>query len=184
MVACFASSAPLACLVPAASCLHLVGCPACALVCLSRHSACRVSDSGVYEEGLTRQSGCGVGGRGMAGRAGAQAALACLNSQISAATGSLSWMTTEWLIRKRPSVLGIISGALAVKLVSPLARLSPTPSCSSLLFLLALSISFSLGLGCGCVWQRAETCLSVHTHMYLCAWPLGLKCVASWPLVH
>mmetsp|Transcript_64388 Transcript_64388/g.94277 ORF Transcript_64388/g.94277 Transcript_64388/m.94277 type:complete len:727 (+) Transcript_64388:235-2415(+) len=50
---------------------------------------------------------------GTAGRAGAQAALACLNSQISAATGSLSWMTTEWLIRKRPSVLGIISGALA-----------------------------------------------------------------------
>jgi len=50
---------------------------------------------------------------GTAGSAGWQAALACLNSQIAAATGSLSWMTTEWLIRKRPSVLGIISGALA-----------------------------------------------------------------------
>jgi len=36
-----------------------------------------------------------------------------LNTQISAATGSLSWMCTEWFIRKRPSVLGIISGALA-----------------------------------------------------------------------
>jgi len=139
MLACFAASAPLTYLMTGACWLHLVACPTCAFVCLSRHSACRVSDSGVYEESLTRQSGCGVGGSGMAGSAGAQAALACLNTQISAATGSLSWMTTEWLIRKRPSVLGIISGALAVKLVSPLPRLSPSPSCSSLLFLLALS---------------------------------------------
>ena len=36
--------------------------------------------------------------------------------QIAAATGSLSWMSTEWIIRKRPSVLGIVSGALAVLL--------------------------------------------------------------------
>lgn len=39
--------------------------------------------------------------------------MACLNTQVSAAAGSLSWMTTEWCMRKRPSVLGIISGALA-----------------------------------------------------------------------
>jgi len=52
--------------------------------------------------------------RGGTGSAGPRAAMACLNTQISAATGSLSWMCTEWFIRKRPSVLGIISGALAV----------------------------------------------------------------------
>lgn len=50
---------------------------------------------------------------GSSGGANSRAAIACLNTQISAATGSLSWMCTEWLIRKRPSVLGIISGALA-----------------------------------------------------------------------
>lgn len=40
-------------------------------------------------------------------------ALAMLNTQIAGATASLSWMVTEWIIRKRPSVLGIISGSLA-----------------------------------------------------------------------
>jgi Amt family ammonium transporter len=58
-------------------------------------------------------------GSGTAGSAGVRAAIACLNTQISAATGSLSWMTTEWFIRKRPSVLGIISGALAVPAPAP-----------------------------------------------------------------
>lgn len=40
-------------------------------------------------------------------------ALAMLNTQIAGATASLSWMVTEWIIRKRPSVLGIISGSIA-----------------------------------------------------------------------
>eukprot|EP00286_Rhodomonas_abbreviata_P028331 CAMPEP_0181293446 /NCGR_PEP_ID=MMETSP1101-20121128/3070_1 /TAXON_ID=46948 /ORGANISM="Rhodomonas abbreviata, Strain Caron Lab Isolate" /LENGTH=608 /DNA_ID=CAMNT_0023398035 /DNA_START=172 /DNA_END=1995 /DNA_ORIENTATION=+ len=41
------------------------------------------------------------------------AGMAMLNTQISASVSSLTWMFTEWAIRKRPSVLGIISGAVA-----------------------------------------------------------------------
>uniref|UniRef100_A0A7S0I0Y4 Ammonium transporter n=1 Tax=Hanusia phi TaxID=3032 RepID=A0A7S0I0Y4_9CRYP len=38
------------------------------------------------------------------------AATSVLNTNLAAATASLTWMCTEWIIRKRPSVLGIISG--------------------------------------------------------------------------
>jgi Amt family ammonium transporter len=43
------------------------------------------------------------------GRAG----YAMLVTQVATAAAALSWMTAEWIIRKRPSVLGIISGAVA-----------------------------------------------------------------------
>ena len=45
--------------------------------------------------------------------ASALAANAMAVTQISTATSTLSWMLTEWLIKKRPSVLGIISGTVA-----------------------------------------------------------------------
>ena len=38
---------------------------------------------------------------------------ACLTTQISAATGAMSWMLLEWAIRKQPSVLGMVNGAVA-----------------------------------------------------------------------
>ena len=41
------------------------------------------------------------------------AAAAMLNTQVAAAAAGLAWMFTEWLIAKKPSVLGIISGAVA-----------------------------------------------------------------------
>jgi len=50
------------------------------------------------------------------GSAGADLKLgsvAVLNTQVAAATASMTWMITEWIIRKRPSVLGIISGSIA-----------------------------------------------------------------------
>jgi len=50
---------------------------------------------------------------GTAGQVGAQAAQAVLNTHIGASTGSLAWMSTEWVLRRRPSVFAIISGALA-----------------------------------------------------------------------
>ncbi|PLP56799.1 ammonia channel protein [Mesorhizobium loti] len=41
------------------------------------------------------------------------AAAAMLNTQVAAAAAGLAWLFTEWLIAKKPSVLGIISGAVA-----------------------------------------------------------------------
>ena len=36
-----------------------------------------------------------------------------MNTQVATAAAGLSWMFAEWLVVKRPSVLGIISGAVA-----------------------------------------------------------------------
>src|SRR5690606_20434205 len=41
------------------------------------------------------------------------AAAAMVNTQVAAATAGLAWMFTEWLVAKKPSVLGVISGAVA-----------------------------------------------------------------------
>lgn len=41
------------------------------------------------------------------------AGAAMMNTQVAAAAAGLAWMFTEWLIAKKPSVLGIISGAVA-----------------------------------------------------------------------
>ncbi|KAJ1425888.1 ammonium transporter AmtB-like domain-containing protein, partial [Ochromonadaceae sp. CCMP2298] len=41
------------------------------------------------------------------------AAFAVLTTQISAAVAALSWMLTEWYFRGLPSVLGMVSGAVA-----------------------------------------------------------------------
>tara|TARA_B110000196_G_C21116720_1_gene650937 strand:+ start:468 stop:1760 length:1293 start_codon:yes stop_codon:yes gene_type:complete len=50
-------------------------------------------------------AGSAVGANGTAG-------MAMLVTQISAAAAALSWMTIEWIIRGKPSVLGIISGSI------------------------------------------------------------------------
>jgi ammonium transporter, Amt family len=41
------------------------------------------------------------------------AGLAMAVTQIAAAAGGLAWMLAEWIVHKKPSVLGIISGAIA-----------------------------------------------------------------------
>lgn len=50
---------------------------------------------------------------GSALAANQQAGIAMLNTQIATAMAALTWMSTEWIIRKQPSVLGILSGAVA-----------------------------------------------------------------------
>jgi len=50
---------------------------------------------------------------GPAGKVGPQAAQAMLNTHVAAACGSIAWMSTEWVLKRRPSVFGIISGSLA-----------------------------------------------------------------------
>jgi Amt family ammonium transporter len=50
---------------------------------------------------------------GSALASGELAGTAMLNTHVSAATAALVWMTIEWLARGKPSVLGILSGAVA-----------------------------------------------------------------------
>jgi Amt family ammonium transporter len=50
---------------------------------------------------------------GSAVAANGAAGMAMAVTQIATAAASLAWMFTEWLVAKKPSVLGIISGAIA-----------------------------------------------------------------------
>ncbi len=50
---------------------------------------------------------------GSAVAANGRAGMAMAVTQIATATAALAWMFAEWLVHKKPSVLGIISGAVA-----------------------------------------------------------------------
>ena len=50
---------------------------------------------------------------GSAAAADARAGMAMTATHVAAATAALSWMFAEWLVNKKPSVLGIVSGAVA-----------------------------------------------------------------------
>jgi len=50
---------------------------------------------------------------GSAGAADGRAGLAMLVTQVGAATAALGWMLAEWMLRGRPSMLGLCSGAVA-----------------------------------------------------------------------
>ena len=50
---------------------------------------------------------------GSAVTAGAMAGMAAVATQIATAAAALAWTAAEWIIAKRPSVLGMISGAVA-----------------------------------------------------------------------
>ncbi|MDP9128095.1 MAG: ammonium transporter [Pseudomonadota bacterium] len=50
---------------------------------------------------------------GSAGAANGRAAMAMTVTMIAAATAALSWMAVEWKLKGKPSVLGIITGAVA-----------------------------------------------------------------------
>ncbi|WP_051625951.1 ammonium transporter [Kozakia baliensis] len=50
---------------------------------------------------------------GSAGGANGRAGMAMLTTQIAAAAGGMAWMAAEWIHNKKPTALGIISGAIA-----------------------------------------------------------------------
>jgi Amt family ammonium transporter len=50
---------------------------------------------------------------GSALTAGSRASMAILATHLAACSGAIAWMMMEWWTRKKPSVLGIISGAIA-----------------------------------------------------------------------
>jgi ammonium transporter, Amt family len=73
--------------------------------------------------------------------ANALAAFALVNTQIAGAAGALAWMAIEWKRYGRPSVLGIISGAVA-------GMVAITPACGFVSPMGALAIGILAGLGC------------------------------------
>jgi Amt family ammonium transporter len=50
---------------------------------------------------------------GSAGAADGRAGMAILVTQLAASAGALSWMAAEWLVRRKPTLLGLCSGAVA-----------------------------------------------------------------------
>lgn len=69
------------------------------------------------------------------------AAFALVNTQIAGAAGALAWMAIEWLRHGKPSVLGIISGAIA-------GMVAITPSCGFVSPMGAIAIGIIAGTAC------------------------------------
>lgn len=69
------------------------------------------------------------------------AAFALVNTQIAGAAGALAWMAIEWQRHGKPSVLGIISGAVA-------GMVAITPSCGFVSPMGAIAIGLITGLAC------------------------------------
>jgi Amt family ammonium transporter len=78
---------------------------------------------------------------GSAVAAGTRAGMAMAVTQIATATAALAWMLAEWLVHKKPSVLGIISGAVA-------GLVAITPASGFVGPVGALWIGAAAGVGC------------------------------------
>lgn len=64
---------------------------------------------------------------GSAGSAGSVAVAALVNTQIGASAGMVAWMTIEWIQRRKPSGIGIASGAVAgLAAITPASGYVPT----------------------------------------------------------
>jgi Amt family ammonium transporter len=86
---------------------------------------------------------------GSAVAANGTAGMAMAVTQIATAAAALSWMFTEWLLRKKPSVLGIISGAVG-------GLVAITPASGFVAPGGALIIGIVAGIACywGAVWLK------------------------------
>ncbi len=78
---------------------------------------------------------------GSAAAANTSAGMAMAVTQIATAAAALAWMFIEWLIHKKPSILGIISGAVA-------GLVAITPAAGFVGPMGALWIGIASGLGC------------------------------------
>ena len=81
--------------------------------------------------------------------AGSNAAVAMLVTQTSAAAGALTWMLYEWSVLKKPSILGLVSGAVAglVAITPAAGYVSPAG---------AVAIGVIAGFSCcwACAWLK------------------------------
>jgi len=78
---------------------------------------------------------------GSALAANTTAAFAMANTQMAGAAGALAWLAIEWQRHGKPSVLGIISGAVA-------GLVAITPACGFVAPLGAIAIGAIAGLAC------------------------------------
>ena len=78
---------------------------------------------------------------GSAGAADGRAGMAMLVTQFATAVGALTWMSVEWLRRGKPSVLGLVSGA-----VSGLVAITPASGFVDVTG--ALAIGAAAGVAC------------------------------------
>jgi ammonium transporter, Amt family len=80
---------------------------------------------------------------GSALEANGTAALAFINTYLATACAVLSWMTAEWLVKGKPSMLGAASGAVA-------GLVAITPAAGNV----GIPGAFAIGLGVGvvCLW--------------------------------
>ena len=69
------------------------------------------------------------------------AAMAMVTTQIATAAAGIAWLLVEWLVHKRPSVLGVLSGAVA-------GLVAITPACGFVTPAGALAIGLIAGAGC------------------------------------
>lgn len=86
---------------------------------------------------------------GSAVAANALAGIAMANTQIATAAAAMSWMIVEWVLQKKPSVLGMLSGAVAgLVAVTPAAGFVDPSG--------ALAIGLIAGAVCyaGAVWLK------------------------------
>jgi Amt family ammonium transporter len=78
---------------------------------------------------------------GSAVASNALAGAAMLNTQVATAAAALAWMFCEWFVIKKPSVLGILSGAVA-------GLVAVTPAAGFVNPMGALWIGIAAGVGC------------------------------------
>lgn len=86
---------------------------------------------------------------GSAFAANALAGIAMANTQIATAAAAVSWMAIEWAVQKKPSVLGILSGAVAGLVAITPAAGFVDPSGSLYIGLIAGSVCYA-----GAVWLK------------------------------
>ena len=81
--------------------------------------------------------------------AGTNAAFALLVTQTSAAAGALTWMFYEWAVLRKPSVLGLVSGAVA-------GLVAVTPAAGYVSPVGGVAIGVFAGLSCcwACAWLK------------------------------
>ncbi|MSR83644.1 MAG: ammonium transporter [Candidatus Latescibacteria bacterium] len=78
---------------------------------------------------------------GSAVAANGKAGMAMLVTQVATAAAALTWMTVEWIKHGKPSVLGIVTGAVA-------GLVAITPASGSVGPLGAIGIGIAVGLAC------------------------------------
>ena len=86
---------------------------------------------------------------GSAVSSGARAGMAMTATQIATGAAALTWMFVEWILRGKPSVLGIISGAVG-------GLVAITPASGFVGPMGGLFIGIGAGVGCyiGAVWLK------------------------------